>query len=68
MKKGKTKELDTLMVLGVNAAATPDGRIALVLHLKDQTIGLEMTPERVADMRRHLATIETFLRQKPGQA
>jgi hypothetical protein len=68
MQKGKTKELDTLMVHGVTAAATPDGRIALVLHLKDRAIGLEMNQQGVDDMRHQLAVIETFLRQKVGSA
>ena len=68
MKKGETRDLDTLMVLDVTSAATPDGRIALVLHLKDQTIALEMNPQRIDAMRLQLTTIETFLRQKPGHA
>jgi hypothetical protein len=68
MRKGETKELNTLIIRGVSAAATPDGRVALVLDLKDRSIALEMSQPRLDDMRKHLAAIETFLHQKPGRA
>ena len=67
MKQGETKDLKTLRVEGVTAAATADGRVALLLHLKDQTIGLEMNQQRVDEMRKQLAAIETFLRRKTGK-
>jgi hypothetical protein len=68
MRKGETKTLDTLKVLGVSSAATPEGRIALVFHLQDQTIGFEMNMQTIAAMREQIAVLESFLLQSGGQS
>lgn len=68
MAKGDTRDLNTLRVRSVSSAATPDGRIALVFQLEDQTIGFEMNEQTIAQMREHLAALESFLFQKPGKA
>jgi hypothetical protein len=68
MKHSEPKELNTVRVVSVSSAATPDGRVAIVFQLQDQSIALEMNQQTVAALRAQIAAIETFLNQQGGRA
>ena len=64
-----TDELETITVLSSWAAATPDGRTALVLEtVQSGTIAFEVDTKAVAAIRDSLASIEQLWAHKPGHA
>lgn len=69
MKRGQTKEIGTLTVVGSGAAATPEGKVAIVLHTKEQgPIAFEVDQRAIDTLRRDLTAAEQFLHQPAGKA
>ncbi len=64
MARGETKDFRTVMLLGSQVLARPDGRVALML-LTDRlgSIAFEIDQQRVETLRRDLATAEQYLLQ-----
>ena len=64
-----TGEFDTAKILRSFAAATPDGRYAIVLVTQSRTIALEgLDAVGIANLRKSLAALELLQAQRPGTA
>ena len=63
-KKGETKQVRTVTVIGSSVAASPAGVVAIVLDMKESgPIGFSVTLESCAALRREIADAESFLRR-----
>jgi hypothetical protein len=68
-KKGETKQVRTVTVIGSSVAASPTGVVAIVLDTKESgPIGFAVTLEACVALRNEIAAAETFLRHQQGKA
>lgn len=68
MDKSETKELQTLTVMASSTAASADGRVAIVLHTKQEgSIAFEVDERAIAALRNEITVAESFLRLKAGK-
>lgn len=66
-RKGETKQVRTVTVIGSSVAMSPTGLVAIVLDTKERgPIGFAVDLESCAALRREIAAAETFLRQQLG--
>jgi hypothetical protein len=69
MKKGETREIQTVRVKSAQTLATPDGRVAILLDTQEVgPIAFEVNLEAIDSLRRKLTDAETFLRIAKRQA
>jgi hypothetical protein len=68
-RKGETHIIQTVTVIGSSVAASPDGIVAIVLSTKESgRIGIAVTLEVCALLRKDIAAAEIFLLGRPGTA
>ena len=63
------RDIDTVTVLGSQAVARADGRVAIVLTTKEKgPIAFEVTAQTIGVLMKDLAFLDAILRQQTGQA